>query len=169
MFEPKNKEKPIVKPEETALPAEAEKMPLPEVYPEQEKPMGKVEIPEVKPAPRRAIFIRKKTDETQQILEPSETVQEIEAILSEGLEEAYQSLPDNLKDKFREEGRQTASKIEKIISAAKIVVNTIVELIRRWLMIIPGVNRFFLEQEIKIKTDKILALAEKKKKKKLEL
>jgi len=30
-----------------------------------------------------------------------------------------------------------------------------------WLKILPGVNKFFLEQEAKIKTDKILALKNK--------
>jgi hypothetical protein len=42
-------------------------------------------------------------------------------------------------------------------------VKKILALIRDWLKLIPGVNRFFLEQEAKIKTDKILLAAEEKK------
>jgi hypothetical protein len=34
-------------------------------------------------------------------------------------------------------------------------------LIRRWLVLIPGVNKFFLEKEAKIKVEKIVNLAEK--------
>jgi hypothetical protein len=45
------------------------------------------------------------------------------------------------------------------VSTKKIFV-----LIRAWLKIIPGVNRFFLEQEAKIKTDKILFVTEEEKK-----
>ncbi len=96
--------------------------------------------------------------------EKSETLKEIEKILSEGLEKVYQNLPDNLRQEFKEKGEETASKIELIIERAKVVVYKIIVLIREWLMIVPGVNRFFLEKEIKIKTDRIMALAEKKKK-----
>ncbi|MBL7141844.1 hypothetical protein ISS21_01965 [Patescibacteria group bacterium] len=93
----------------------------------------------------------------------SATLKEIEGILSEGLEQTYQSLPDDLKQEFRQKGEETASQIEKIVSQAKIIVHKIVDLIKKWLLIIPGVNKFFLEQEIKLKTGKILALAKKKK------
>jgi len=95
--------------------------------------------------------------------EKSEVLKEIESILSEGLEEPYQSLPDNLKKDFKQKGEETASKIEELVNQAKIMVHKIVDLIKNWLCIIPGVNKFFLEQETKIKTGKILMLAEKRK------
>ena len=34
-------------------------------------------------------------------------------------------------------------------------------LIREWLKVIPGINKFFLEQTVKIKTDKIINRAHK--------
>lgn len=102
------------------------------------------------------------------VKEKSETFKQIEDILSEGLEQTYQELPDDLKKEFREKGEETASKIEELVSQAKVVVHKIVDLIKAWLSIIPGVNRFFLEQETKIKTERILGLAEKNKKNKLE-
>ena len=34
----------------------------------------------------------------------------------------------------------------------------IIDVIKKWLSIIPGINKFFLEQEAKIKTDKIMEL-----------
>ncbi len=101
------------------------------------------------------------------IKEKSETLKQIESILSEDLEDIYKSLPDNLKREFKEKGEKTASKIEQLVHQAKIVVHKIVDLIRRWLLAVPGVNKFFLEQETKIKADKILALAEKEKKEKI--
>jgi len=85
----------------------------------------------------------------------TETFKQIEDILSEGLDQAYEELPDELKKEFREKGEETASKIEEIVSQAKVVVHKIVDLIKAWLSIIPGVNKFFLEQETKIKTERI--------------
>lgn len=103
------------------------------------------------------------------VLAKSETVKEIENILSEGLDPIYQNLPAAMREQFKKKGEETASKIEQIISHTKIAVKKILALIFEWLKIIPGVNRFFLEQESKIKTDKILVLAEKNKKQKIDL
>jgi len=102
-------------------------------------------------------------------LTKSETVKEIENILSEGLEPIYQNLPAAMREQFKKKGEETASKIEQIISHTKIAVKKILALIFEWLKIIPGVDRFFLEQESKIKTDKILVLVEKNKKQKIDL
>jgi len=82
----------------------------------------------------------------------------IEEILQQDLEQIYFSLPQNLKKEFKEKGEQTAIKIEVILRKTKIKVKEIFKLIIDWLKIIPGVNKYFLEQEAKIKTDKILKL-----------
>jgi hypothetical protein len=47
------------------------------------------------------------------------------------------------------------------LGQTKIKVNKIIDLIRRWLKLIPGINKFFLEQEVKIKADKIIRLKDK--------
>lgn len=100
-------------------------------------------------------------------IEKSPTLIEIEHILSENLDELYNSLNAEQKLIFRKRGEETASKIEILIKEIKINVKKILFLIRDWLMMlvkmIPGVNKLFLIQEAKIKTDKILALAQKKK------
>lgn len=98
------------------------------------------------------------------VTEKSETQKEIEAILSENLTSIYQNLPDALRQQFKKKGEETATKIEKIINQAKIAVDKILGLIRAWLLIIPEINKFFLEREAKIKTTKILAMANKRKK-----
>ena len=89
----------------------------------------------------------------------------IENILAEGLEDAYKSMPPDLQIKFKAKGEETAGKIRVLIESAKAKAKTILGLIRDWLKMIPGVNKFFLEQEAKIKTDKILARAESEKRK----
>lgn len=80
----------------------------------------------------------------------------VEKILSDGLEELYSKLPENRKAEFKQKGEQAASAIEKLLQSAKVQVKKVVSIIRDWLLMIPGVNKFFLEQEIKIKTDKLL-------------
>jgi len=99
--------------------------------------------------------------------EKSRTLKQIEDILSEDMGEIYKNLPDDLKGEFKKKGEETASKIEQLIIQVKVAVNKIVDLIKQWLLVVPGVNKFFLEQETKIKTDKILALAEKEKNNKI--
>ncbi|MBI4435683.1 hypothetical protein HY630_03355 [Candidatus Uhrbacteria bacterium] len=90
--------------------------------------------------------------------------EEIEDILEEDLKELYVSMPPNKQAEFRQKGEETRSKIREIVASAKVNAKKIFQLIRGWLKIIPGVNRFFLEQEAKIKTDKILLVSDEEKK-----
>ncbi|MCX7778698.1 MAG: hypothetical protein N2259_00380 [Patescibacteria group bacterium] len=100
--------------------------------------------------------------------EKSPILIEIEQILSENLDEIYNSLTAEQKLIFRKKGEETASKIEILLREIKINIKKIMILIRDWLLMlvkmIPGINKLFLIQEAKIKTDKILLLAEKRKK-----
>jgi hypothetical protein len=84
--------------------------------------------------------------------------EQIDQILADGLEEAFLGLPPDKQAAFKTEGELTAKKINTLLSQAKVKLRKIVDLIRRWLSIIPGVNKFFLEQEAKIKADKIIKL-----------
>ncbi|MDP3245251.1 MAG: hypothetical protein Q8M83_06390 [bacterium] len=94
-----------------------------------------------------------------------EVLTQVEKILEEDLEDIYFNLPPETRQKFHDKGEETAGKIRLILGQAKIQVKKILNLIRDWLKIIPGVNKFFLEQEAKIKTDKILLLVENEKEK----
>lgn len=87
---------------------------------------------------------------------------EVESIMEEDLEEVYQRMDPDLKNKFKEKGEETATAISQIIKKTKVKANEILELIKAWLKLVPGINKFFLEQEAKIKTDKILALKKQK-------
>lgn len=97
---------------------------------------------------------------------PSTVHEELENILEEGLQDIYVSLSPEDQKKFREKGEEVASQLEIMIVNLKVTVKKILALVREWLRTIPGVNRFFLEQEVKIKADQIMAIARKEKAKK---
>lgn len=126
------------------------------------------EVPAGYPSP--PITLPTPTEEviTPPKIEKSPTLIEIEQILSENLDELYNSLNAEQKLIFRKRGEETASKIEFLTKEIKINIKKILALIRDWLLVlakmIPGVNKLFLIQEAKIKTDKVLALAEKERK-----
>ncbi len=83
-------------------------------------------------------------------------IKQVEDILAEDLEGIYQQMPPDRQAAFKAKGEEVARKIVSILHSAKIRIKDILELIRGWLKLIPGVNKFFLEQEAKIKADKIL-------------
>jgi len=81
--------------------------------------------------------------------------------MEEGLNDSYQRLSPVAKQEFKLKGEQAASQIRELLKSARVKVKKILRLILDWLRILPGVNHFFLEQEAKIKTDKIIALKNK--------
>lgn len=91
-------------------------------------------------------------------VEKDQLTEQIENILEEDLTELYLSMPKETQQQFKAKGEETLSKIRQLVQKTKVNAKKIFQLIREWLKIIPGVNRFFLEQEAKIKTDKILRL-----------
>jgi hypothetical protein len=89
--------------------------------------------------------------------------EKIDQILSDGLSDIFMDLPPKTQMQFKVEGERTTRKINELLSEAKVKARKIVDLIMAWLGIIPGLNRFFLEQEAKIKTDQILKMKEEEK------
>lgn len=87
----------------------------------------------------------------------------IEGILAEDLADVYENLPEALKPKFRAKGEETAGKIRQMMQDAKVKARKVLKLIKEWLKMIPGVNKFFLEQEATIKTQKLLGLKQEDK------
>ncbi len=80
----------------------------------------------------------------------------IESILEDGLGEIYLQMTAEEQAIFKQKGEETAIKILKLAVKPVIQVKKIFQLIREWLKTIPGVNKFFLEQTAKIKTDSVL-------------
>ncbi len=83
---------------------------------------------------------------------------EIESVLEEDVTDAFLKMSPKEQKEFKRVGEETTSKIRALVGKAKVNARKILDLIKRWLKLIPGVNKFFLEQEAKIKTDKILRL-----------
>jgi hypothetical protein len=86
---------------------------------------------------------------------------QIDAFLSEGLEESFLAMPPVKQKEFKEEGEKTVKKINLLLDATVVNVVKIVNLIKRWLKMITGINKFFLDQEAKIKADKIIKIKDK--------
>jgi hypothetical protein len=85
--------------------------------------------------------------------------QEVAKILEEGLGDYFQTLPPDAQHKFQEKGQEVAGQIAKRVKGFRVAVKDILSLIYDWLRTIPSVNKFFLEQEAKIKTDRVLQFA----------
>ncbi|MBI5222393.1 MAG: hypothetical protein HY980_02760 [Candidatus Magasanikbacteria bacterium] len=83
---------------------------------------------------------------------------DIEKIMEEDLKDAFNELTVLQKQEFKIKGEETAFKIRNIMRQAKVKAKSIIRLLIQWLKMLPGVNRFFIEQEAKIKADRIMAL-----------
>lgn len=89
---------------------------------------------------------------------------EVEHIMEEGLKEAFDEMTMVQKQEFKIKGEETALQIRQLLKSAHVKVKKIFKLLFEWLKMLPGVNKFFLQQEAKIKADKIVSLHEQRKK-----
>ncbi|MBN1325463.1 hypothetical protein JW977_00570 [Candidatus Falkowbacteria bacterium] len=144
-----------IRPEAVEVPVRVEVTPSPEIPKPIEAPVEKAEegmvAPELPSAPVVTV---------PAALPKSPVLEEIEDVLEEDLQDIYFQLPPEKQAEFAQRGEETATKIELLLGQVKVKVNKILELIKKWLKLIPGVNKYFLEQEAKIKTDKILRIKE---------
>jgi len=93
------------------------------------------------------------------------TMVKVETVLEEGLHDVYAKLDPARKQKFKTEGETVAAKLSEMVRKATFKAREALMLITKWLMIIPGLNRFYLEQEAKLKADRIAALIEQERNK----
>ncbi len=136
---------------ETAKNAETEKaQTTAEARPKEteNKPPARVRLPQI----RRPVVVPQVRDEL---------AVKIEKILEDGLGDSFQRLSPIAKQEFKIKGEKTAAKISELLRSTHVKVKKILRLIIEWLKILPGINHFFLEQEAKIKTDKIMELKNK--------
>jgi hypothetical protein len=151
-------EKPIL--EKTAAPNSAvEKIVTPENKTEITPSIREKEN-EIKAAP----IVSKVSDQVQSpaaISYQQKRAQEIDAILSDGLNEIFLKMKPIEQKIFQKKGEETVTKINELLGQTKIQINKIISLIRKWLSLVKGINKFFLEQEVKIKADKIIRLKDK--------
>ncbi len=96
---------------------------------------------------------------------PDPVTFQIEKIMEQGIGEAYQELTPIQKQQFKIKGEQTAKQIKQLLQTTHVKVKKIFRLLLDWLKLLPGINRFFLMQEAKIKTDQILSLKNRERQK----
>lgn len=94
----------------------------------------------------------------------TETRKEIESILQDGLSDIYVRLTPAQQQEFTEKANETATIIEVLVTQFKATAREVLRLLRLWLSKVPGVNKYFVEQATKIKTDRIMFLQAQKKK-----
>lgn len=149
---------------------------LPEKLPATQQPekpaaleLGPDKLPEKKSNPEnsqeaKSIIIPEKIEPT--LLVPAGSAssfqqrraQEIDNILAEGLHDVFLKMKPLEQKEFKRVGEETTKKIALLLDKGQFKLSKIINLIKKWLQLIPGVNKFFLEQEAKIKADKIMRL-----------
>ncbi len=82
----------------------------------------------------------------------------VEKIMEEGLVDAFKELNPIERQEFKMKGEETALKIRELLKATHVKIKKIFKLLFEWLKVLPGINRFYLEQEAKIKSDKIVSM-----------
>jgi len=157
---PELEKKAEIRPPETEAPPQKEDIearPGVEVeLPSDETQEEVVVIEEEKPAPSAA---------APPPVQKDPTTVAVEKILEEDLGDLYIKLDPETRKKFRAEGDKLAADLKGMVESFRIKARRVLHQIRDWLKIIPGINKYFLEQEAKIKTDKIMELAEQEKNK----
>lgn len=94
---------------------------------------------------------------------PATVESRLRQILSEDMTELLVQLPADKKREVQAEGLKTIEQIQVLLRQTHLQIRKIFQLIWQWLKRIPGLNRFFLEQEAKKKTEEILELEEENK------
>lgn len=86
----------------------------------------------------------------------------VERALEQNLWDLYFALPQGAREKFKEEGEAAAAALRDAIESKSVKPSMVLKPVLRWLKTIPNVNPYFLEQEAKIKTDKVMNLVKER-------
>ncbi|PLX28613.1 hypothetical protein C0581_01770 [Candidatus Parcubacteria bacterium] len=101
---------------------------------------------------------RKKKKDLQLPKVKDELTERIEHVMQEGLADAYMELTPIQQQEFKIKGEEVAWKIRQLMKKTHVKIKEIFKLLMEWLKMLPGINSFFLEQEAKIKADKIMSI-----------
>ena len=88
----------------------------------------------------------------------SELRQAVERVMEADLKDLYLTMSPQERKLFKTKGELAAKEITGLIEKTKINLDKILKLLFDWLKVLPGVNRFFIEQEAKLKADQLLKL-----------
>ncbi len=117
---------------------------------------------DVLPAPLPLTSAKRRAQSAPLPVPKDEAVIEVEKILEKDLADVYQNLPENARPIFRKKGEEAAVALAEMIRSLDLKVKKALHLIRDWLLTIPRVNKFFLEQQAKIKVDELKNLVDEK-------
>jgi len=81
---------------------------------------------------------------------------DVEGILSKDLDNVFLSMDAGTQQEFKNKGEETTKAIVVLLESTKTKVKKIINLIVNWLRIIPGVNKYYIEKEAKIKAEEIM-------------
>lgn len=154
----KKLEQPAARSIETA-PLKTEQIPIPENKPERVLEAANLKPEVAQPLEKKGEGASLPVGQAQSY--QKQRAQAIDNILSEGLNEVFLKMKPAEQKIFQQKGEETVLKINELLNQTKVKINKIVSLIRKWLSLIKGINKFFLEQEAKIKADKIIRLKDK--------
>jgi hypothetical protein len=118
-----------------------------------EKPKKKVEVVAEQAETQDNII-----SETNEKSRDEERMKRIEEILEDKLEDEFLNMSEKNRNEFKEKGEETVENINILLKTGKIKIKKIIILIKDWLSLIPEANKFFLEQESKIKADEVIKL-----------
>jgi uncharacterized protein YgbK (DUF1537 family) len=93
-------------------------------------------------------------------VQKDEVTIEVEKILEAGLGDYVPDMPEEARQRFLKKGGEVAAQLSVMVRTLNIHVSLVLKLLKEWLLTIPGVNKYFIEQEAKIKADKIIDLAD---------
>lgn len=143
----------LITPENIATPEKlAEKPRQAEVLPKPEASMPTVKTP----LPN--VSSKLPRTETDTIV-----LHKVESILADGMEKVYLSMDAATQATFKAKGEETSKKISNLLKHTKVHIKQVINLIVDWLRIVPKVNKYYIEQEAKIKADAIMEIYNKNK------
>lgn len=99
-----------------------------------------------------------KSEPVQAEVVKDEVYEEVEKIVEDGLGTFVETMEPGAKERFLKKGRDVTAIIAGMVRGMHVKTKEVFRLLKEWLLTIPGVNKFFLEQEVKIKTDRIAEL-----------
>ncbi|MFH1099178.1 MAG: hypothetical protein V1723_04675 [Candidatus Uhrbacteria bacterium] len=98
------------------------------------------------------------SETVQPVVEKSALRRDVENALADGLGSMYAALPPDRQATFRLRGETLAARLENMLASGRLKLREVHDGIESWLKLIPGANRWFLLQEVKVKTDAVNAL-----------
>lgn len=93
-----------------------------------------------------------------QVVKTEIKLEKVESILADNLDTIFLDMDAAQQAQFKVKGEETARRITILLNSTKATAAKIIGLIIDWLRLIPRVNKHFLEQEAKIKADRIIDL-----------